>query len=302
MQDYAVCVRGPVVDEIVKQLRLDRQALAPPSPSRLRRRFRRMPQLPERAARSGQAAFVVRDNGEHRTDIEHMYRVAIRGARRRIVIANAYFFPGFRLLRDLVRAARRGVHVTLILQGRPDVPLSALAASILYDYLMAAGVRIFHYCERPMHAKVAAIDDCWVTIGSSNLDPISLSLNLEANLFVLDQQLAASLRGSLAKLIATECEEMVTAAPRIGVLRRVLLPFIYHTTRFIPRWRQRLFGPPRVTNVRKDAPLSPRFEASVQNLQSRDQPPDACRVISHGESAMLVGRQSRGNSECKAPR
>jgi cardiolipin synthase len=203
----------------------------------------------EDVAGDGQAAFVIRDNDEHRVDIEYMYRAGIRGARRQIMIANAYFFPGFRLLRDMVAAARRGVDVTLILQGRPDVPLSAVAASILYDYLRSAGVRIYHYCERPMHAKVAVIDDRWATIGSSNLDPISLSLNLEANLFVLDKPLAAALRSRLARLIATECKEMVTHAPQAGLLRRSLLPLVYHIARHIPRWKQRLFGRARISRV-----------------------------------------------------
>jgi cardiolipin synthase len=54
-------------------------------------------------------------------DIERQYRVAIRAARKRIVIANAYFFPGYRLIKDLKRAARRGVDVRLILQGEPDM-------------------------------------------------------------------------------------------------------------------------------------------------------------------------------------
>jgi cardiolipin synthase len=249
MQDFAVRVRGPVVEDIVRQVRPDRPS--PPSSRRRRwrRRFRGMPRSSERPAGGGQAAFVVRDNEGHRTDIEHMYRAGIRSARRQIVIANAYFFPGYRLLRDLVRAARRGVDVTLILQGRPDVILSAMAASILYDYLMSAGVRIFHYCERPMHAKVAVIDERWATVGSSNLDPISLSLNLEANLFVLDDELAASLRSRLAQLIAMECKEMVVQAPRRSFLRRYLLPIVYHVARPIPRWRQRLLGRPRIANV-----------------------------------------------------
>jgi cardiolipin synthase len=249
MQDYAVCVRGPVVQDIFRHVQPDRPTPQGSRRARWRRHLRRVRRRSEVSAEEGQAAFVIRDNETHRTDIEHMYRAGIRGARQRIVIANAYFFPGFRLLRDLVRAARRGVNVTLILQGRPDVPFSAVAASILYDYLMAAGVTIFLYCERPMHAKVAVIDDRWATIGSSNLDPISLSLNLEANLFVLDKTFAATLRSSLARLIETECTEAVARFPRIGLLRRCLLPVVYHLARPIPRLKQRLFGRPRITSV-----------------------------------------------------
>lgn len=96
-----------------------------------------------------------------------------------MLIANAYFFPGYRLLRDLRRAARRGVQVDLILQGRPDQPWVRSASELLYSYLVRAGVRVHEYRERPLHAKVAVIDDHWATVGSSNLDPTSLGLKLE---------------------------------------------------------------------------------------------------------------------------
>src|SRR3546814_12318110 len=68
------------------------------------------------------------------------------------------------------------------------------AANTLHDYLLRAGVKIYEYCERPMHAKVALIDDDWTTVGPSNLDPLSLVLHLEANLVVRDAPLADTLR------------------------------------------------------------------------------------------------------------
>src|SRR3546814_19742189 len=91
----------------------------------------------------------------HRADIERIYRVGIRAAKHQIIIANAYFFPGYRLLRDLRQAARRGVDVRLILQGNPDMRWVQWAANTLHDYLLRAGVKIYVYCERPMPAKVA---------------------------------------------------------------------------------------------------------------------------------------------------
>ena len=88
-----------------------------------------------------------------------------------MVIANAYFFPGYRFIREMRRAAKRGVDVRLILQGQPDMPIVRTAASLLYDHLLRAGVRIYEYCDRPLHGKVALVDDNWSTVGSSNLDP-----------------------------------------------------------------------------------------------------------------------------------
>jgi cardiolipin synthase len=143
------------------------------------------------AARAGaRAAFVTWDNRRNRTDIERHYRAAVRSAHRRVLIANAYFFPGYRLLSDLRQAARRGVRLDLILQDQIDMPWAQRASELLYGYLIRAGVRVYEYTERPLHGKVAVVDDYWATVGSSNLDPTSLSLNLEANVVVRDETFA----------------------------------------------------------------------------------------------------------------
>jgi cardiolipin synthase len=165
-----------------------------------------------------------------------LYRVALRNAQREVVIACAYFFPGYRFIRALTRAARRGVRVRLILQGRPDIPISALAASVLYDVLLAAGIEVYHYVERPLHAKVAVVDERWATVGSSNLDPTSLGLNLEANVVVLDAAFADALRGSLERLLAHSCERVCYEVPRKSFLRRLVLMVLYHVTRRMPWW------------------------------------------------------------------
>jgi cardiolipin synthase len=181
--------------------------------------------------------FVVRDNEEHPTDIERHYRAAIRLAQHEVTIANAYFFPGYRVLRDIRNAAERGVRVRLVLQGQPDMPIAKLGASILYDHLMAAGVRIYEYCERPLHAKVACVDGAWATVGSSNLDPFSLALNLEANVMVRDRAFAILLGERLDVLIARHCVEAVETSHRNRKLRRVLWGvFVYHFLRRFPGW------------------------------------------------------------------
>jgi len=142
-------------------------------------------------------SIVGRDNSRHKTEIEKAYLAGIRQARHRITIANAYFFPGYRLMRALRKAARRGVEVRLVLQGNPDIPFALKAARSLYQKLTTCRIKVYEYTERPLHAKVATIDDTWSTIGSSNLDPWSLSFNLEANVFVEDavfnQQLTAEI-------------------------------------------------------------------------------------------------------------
>ena len=139
------------------------------------------------------AAFVVRDNVRQRRAIEHSYVEAIKNAQRRVDIAVPYFYPGQRFRRALRRAARRGVQVRLLLQGKVDYRVAAMAARALYEELRANGVRIFEYTPAFLHAKVALVDDDWATVGSSNIDPLSLLLNLEANVVVRDPEFTQSL-------------------------------------------------------------------------------------------------------------
>jgi len=236
-QDYAVEVHGPVVREIREFSRRGGEARRARVWKRWRYWLRRFPREMMHPRKGAQALFVYRDNDQHPTDIETMYRLGIRNARESIVIACAYFFPGYRFVRDLRAAVERGVDVRLIMQGKPDQPFKVGAAAILFDDLLSMGVRIFLYEERPLHAKVAVIDRHWATVGSSNLDPSSLGLNLEANLFILDEPFNAVLRRSLERLVAESCRELtVKDAPKRSLLRRMLLTLGYHLTRRMPNW------------------------------------------------------------------
>ena len=156
------------------------------------------PLTPEVARKGGQrAAFVARDNFRHRRDIEEAYLEAIDSARREIVIACAYFFPGRRFRRALTGAAARRVRVVLLLQGRVEYVLLYYASRALYGTLLEAGVELYEYQKSFMHAKVAVIDGDWATVGSSNIDPFSLLLAREANVVVEDRRFAAELRARL---------------------------------------------------------------------------------------------------------
>jgi cardiolipin synthase len=252
-QDWSAEVHGPVVAEIH---RFAHASLAAGSrhgnPYRRWWRWRRdVRARPEALPHEGnaRAMLVYRDNGFHTTDIERQYRIAIRLAKKRIVIANAYFFPGYRLIRDLRRAARRGVDVRLVLQGTPDMAIVKVGASALYTHLVKAGVRVFEYCDRPLHGKVAIVDDEWATIGSSNLDPLSLTLNLEANVIVLDREFNASIAAQLERLMRESCRQVqLQDVEKEGGLLNLARSFIaYHLvhlypalTSWLPRHRPRL--------------------------------------------------------------
>jgi cardiolipin synthase len=153
------------------------------------------------AAAGARAALVLRDNLRHRAQIERAYRKAIGEATQEIIIANAYFLPGRKLRSSLIHAARRGVRVRLLLQGRYEYFMQYHAARPVYGVLLAAGVEIHEYSVSFLHAKVAVIDSRWATVGSSNLDPLSLLLAREANVVVEDPAFARELRTQLEQAI-----------------------------------------------------------------------------------------------------
>jgi cardiolipin synthase len=239
--DYAVEVRGPLADSVRhaaramwarshlghtwrEELRRVTQSGRPVGRTlRLLRglgaapRDKEVPRLPDTPVR---AAFVVRDNLRQRRAIEHRYIEAMRKARTRIDIACPYFYPGGGFLRALRKAARRGVRVRLLMQGKVDYPFAALAARVLYDELRSHGVRIFEYTPAFLHAKVALVDDQWATVGSSNIDPLSLLLNLEANVVVRDPEFAAALAERLEAAFAASSE--ITARQPIAGWRQWL--------------------------------------------------------------------------------
>jgi len=154
------------------------------------------------------AALVLRDNLRHRHGIERSYLAALRTARSQILIACAYFLPGQRMRRALVRAARRGVRVTLLLQGRMEYRLQHAAQRALYGQLLRDGIEIHEYRRSYLHAKVAVVDDDWATVGSSNIDPLSLLLAREANIVVRDRAFAQALRAQIETAIREDSRRL----------------------------------------------------------------------------------------------
>ncbi|ACR30137.1 phospholipase D-like domain-containing protein [Burkholderia glumae] len=137
-------------------------------------------------------AFVARDNVLNRRAIEKAYLAAIGRARQAVVLANPYFMPGRKLRRALTNAARRGVEVRVLI-GRKEFVALDTAVPFLYHALLRAGVRVAEYDRTMLHGKVAVVDDSWATVGSSNLDALSLMLNNEANVVLVrhDAEIAA---------------------------------------------------------------------------------------------------------------
>jgi cardiolipin synthase len=201
--DYAVQVEGPLLKPILGSARRLWRRIAwahlrRVKPSRLTE------SIPPAASGNVWAAYVMRDNALHRHDIEAAYLSAIEVARSEIMIANSYFLPSADFQKALISAARRGVRVILLLQARVEYWLLDYASRALYHNFLAAGIEIYEYHTSFMHSKVAVIDSHWATVGSSNIDPISLWLAREANIVVEDAEFAKQLRGDIEQAICND--------------------------------------------------------------------------------------------------
>lgn len=197
--DYAVQIEGPLAHAVrTAAARL----WARVAWSQRRRRTHVEPAPPRPPLAGGQrAALVVRDGFRHRRDIERAYLAQLEAARVEVVIACAYFFPGRAFRRALLAAVARGVRVRLVLQGKIEYPFLHYASRGLYDTLLDAGIEIYDYNVAILHAKVAVFDRHIACVGSSNIDPLSLLLAQEANVFVEDEAFAYELHRSIEEAV-----------------------------------------------------------------------------------------------------
>ncbi|MFZ5889721.1 MAG: phospholipase D-like domain-containing protein [Myxococcota bacterium] len=146
----------------------------------------------------GQLAQVMGGEGYYRKrhSIARAYLSHIYRAQRRIWIANSYFIPDGNVIRALTRAARRGVDVRILVPRESDVVLTDWASRAVWPRLMRSGVRIFEWTDSILHSKTAVIDGRWSTIGSYNLDYLSLRTNLEVTLNVLDDSFGQTMEAA----------------------------------------------------------------------------------------------------------
>jgi cardiolipin synthase len=198
--DYAVRIEGPLVNDVWLAAAGLWARLAW---LHFRRRWPRADAPSPVCAPVGtqSAALVVRDNFRHRRDIEQAYVEQIAAARGEVLIAVAYFLPGRRFRRALVEASLRGVRVILLVQGLSDHPVMHYASRALFGSFLEAGIEIHEHAESELHAKVAVFDGVVASVGSSNIDPFSLLLAREANVFANDGRFATALRTSLLEAI-----------------------------------------------------------------------------------------------------
>jgi cardiolipin synthase len=199
--DFAVQVQGHLVQEIEHEVRLQWLKLGKLKVLDRLQLFRQLRKsskhlLLDRHSKKGLAALVIRDNLRNRSTIQKSYLKAIGEAKQSVILANPYFSPSGKFRRALIAAAQRGIKVQLLL-GVGEFAFQDAITSSFYPSLLKHGIEISEYHLAQLHGKVAVVDEDWATVGSSNIDGLSLFVNHEANLIILDRHFTHDLQQHL---------------------------------------------------------------------------------------------------------
>jgi len=159
------------------------------------------------------AAFALKSSPADRATVSRvLFQTLIEGANGSVCITTPYFLPDKAFRRALIRTARRGTDVTVVVPGRhTDQRWVRLASRRMYGQLLKSGVRIFEYAPGMTHAKVLIVDDLWSTIGTTNLDNRSFEHNDEANLVIRDTAVARRLMEDFRADVANSEEILLPA-------------------------------------------------------------------------------------------
>jgi cardiolipin synthase len=215
-RDTALELDGPIAAELLK---LFQQTWEAEEDDPL---WRPHPPPPASPAGSDLAGVFSGNRWLDRRSIAAAYVHAIKAAKKRIWISNAYFMPGLRFLRVLRKASRRGVDVRIFVPSRTDAWPVYHASRSLFAGILAAGIRIFEWQGPMMHAKTAVIDDTLCIVGSYNLDHLSLSRNLELTVLLDDPELGASMSAMFEADVAGSREILPDKWRRRGMKARLL--------------------------------------------------------------------------------
>ncbi len=233
--DFTVQVRGPLVAQIHDEAQ--GQWLRA-GHLKFRQRIELFKEMRKKPVQScefpAKAAFVVRDNLRNRSTIQRAYLQALGRAKDSVLLATPYFAPGRKFRKALAHAARRGVKVTLLI-GVGEFVIQDMVAHSFYPKLLADGIKVVEYQKTQLHAKVAVVDDDWATVGSSNCDGLSLFLNQEANVVVLDERFAATMREHIERGIADGVPVRAEDYAHTGWFRRASYGFAYMVYKLVMR-------------------------------------------------------------------
>ncbi len=219
-RDTHICVTGPAVWELDNAF----------ADFWNEYRGKHLPALPDQGALAWDARIEAARNAPSRLlfPVRGIYLKAIDRASRRIYITQAYFIPDEEILDSLLAAARRGVDVRIIVPEYSNHVVADWVARSFFERLLAGGVRIWLYRDVMVHAKTATIDGRWSTVGTANIDRLSLTGNYEVNLEIYSDEQAAEME-RIFEMDQAHCRELTaedwTRRSRFRrVVERVLRP------------------------------------------------------------------------------
>jgi cardiolipin synthase len=147
----------------------------------------------------------INDWVRNKKQISRSYSEMLQNAQSHVVILCSYFLPGKTFRKNLMRAAKRGVHIKIILAGLSDIKTAKYAERYIYDWLLRNNVEIYEYQGNVLHGKVAVCDTTWLTIGSYNINNISAHASIELNLDIRDAGFSAEVEAVFEDIIEKEC-------------------------------------------------------------------------------------------------
>lgn len=153
----------------------------------------------------------INDWVHRRWKISRQYSKMTSLAQNQLTLVNSYFFPRKKFMQQLVKLAKRGVRVRLVLPTLSDWPSYIYASEYLYSYFLKHGVEIYQWKESILHGKLATVDNSWSTVGSFNLNYTSYQQNMEMNVDVYNQEFTEALNEEIEKIIMFGCEKVEAA-------------------------------------------------------------------------------------------
>lgn len=166
----------------------------------------------------------------------YMYRElirAIKNAKHYIYLTTPYLLPDSRLLRNLKEASARGLEIRLIVPIKVDTVVVGIGGNTFFTDLLESGIRIFRYNGVFIHSKTAVIDGKWSTIGSLNLDNLSLRYNFEGNIVSVNKRFAFELEHQFLKDLELATELTLTEWRKRPLISKIAEILVWPIRKFL---------------------------------------------------------------------
>lgn len=165
--------------------------------------------------------------------VRRAYKYAMDNAKNHIYITNAYFLPDRLIYRCLKRAVMRGVDVKILLPYKTDHPYVRLASFHIVKNLLKHGIEVYEWQKEVLHSKTCVIDNFWCSIGSHNLDHMSLHYNLELNINIFDEKIGTEMRRLFEEDLKNSKKILIEDIKRLPLSTKIASNILYNLREFL---------------------------------------------------------------------